>query len=693
MKVSKSKVNGSILSKIDIYGHIPTILYNGKLSFTSKYGGYMTLFVLASYALTIAFTVWRYFQRTSPETNVNQKFESNPVGFYLSKDTLQFALGLQKGDGSHFIDDSIFRTEAKFVFVEKQVVNGELQAKFSTIPLPLIRCSEANLDPAMFQNLDLPNMWCLQEYLTPLNKLKVTGVWESSEFGRLEVNFYRCKNKAGSTPCSSEEEIEKQLRNSYFAINYATQTSKTTDYENPVERYPASYFTSTSTGYTKYLIAYMQDNEIITESSLVGYSRPNVKKFESLSSFRVDISNFIREGEDYPDKLLEFVVRMQQMKVLTNRKYKNIYEYLAEFGGLAQVITLAGILLTFRMRKINMFMDLAEKIVVKEEAYQKLVEQTSNTAYEKALIAASKKDKSSTILGSHADKRKKASPNPLLTEDQPIRQDSFNSSRPRDHSPNGHSGKIPEEGNDRHSIRDATLNTCNLSKVGKSLASNKLKYSNPNTTTPSSQFQVDTPGNQEPRDLRKPEEAFRSEIEEASATEILKIISESKKIFRDEQRRFAVMKEQMGSIGCFELFLKGFMPCLTKNSKVESAVEIAQKHFYSKYDLLKIIEVIEEFDKLKSMLMTKEQKVLFDFIPATKLKYIEGKNRFTVIADHRRISVSDEATTQERQRQLIMKAFDSIKHQRDKSELDKNLLKCLAFLYNKGESSTNKQTP
>ena len=689
MKVSsRSKENGSLLSKIDIYGHTPTILYNGQLSFTSKYGGYMTLLVLVSYAMTIVFTVWRYFQRTSPETNVNQQFESNPAGFYLSKDSLPFALGLQKGDGSHFIDDSIYRTEAKFVYVEKQMVDGELQAKFSTIELPLVRCSEASLDPGLFQNLDLPNMWCLKEYLVPANKLKVTGVWESSEFGRLEVNFFRCKNKPGLAPCGSEEEIEALLRNSYFAINYATQTSKTTDYENPVQRYPASYFTSTSTGYTKYLIAYMQDNEIVTESSLIGYSEPNVRKFESLASFRVDISNFIREGEAYPDKLLEFVVRMQQMKVMTNRKYKNIYEYLAEFGGLAQVITLAGILLTFRMRKINMFMDLAEKIVVKEEAYQKLVEQTSNTAYEKALIAASKKDKSGTILGSHSERRPKGSSKPVLTEDVPIRQDSNNSSRSRSPS-KGDRRAIPEEGNDRNTVRDRTLNMCNLSKVGKSLIANKLKYSNPNTT-PSSNFQVDTPGNHQSRNADKADEAFQNDIEDASAAEILKIIRESKKMFKDEQRRFEVMKEQMDSIGCFNLFLKGFMPCLTKNSRVESAVEIAQKHFYSKYDLLKIIEVIEEFEKLKSMLMTKEQKVLFDFIPATKLKYIEGKNRFTVIADHRTISVSDDTTSQDRQRQLITKAFDSIKHQRDKSELDRNLLKCLAFLYHKYEPSTNK---
>jgi hypothetical protein len=79
--------------------------------------------------------------------------------------------------------------------------------------------------------------------------------------------------------------------------------AKASDFKNPKHRYPTSYFTSTSAEYTKYITQYMTDNEIVTDSSLVGYMEADSLKYTSTGYFQIDTANFVFEPNKYPESI------------------------------------------------------------------------------------------------------------------------------------------------------------------------------------------------------------------------------------------------------------------------------------------------------------------------------------------------------------------------------------------------------
>jgi len=307
---------------------------------------------------------------------VDRLFVKDPEGFVLNKDTLPFAFGIQDPNtAEHFIDESIYTVVAKHIKSYNDVVNGELIKKSEETILDLVPCSEVNMDLNYFNNLELSKMYCLKEFVENKKELRITGMWESDQYGRLEFWFERCK-----TNCKTNEEIDKKLKDSFFAVNYVNWNAKASDFKNPKHRYPTSYYASTSAEYTKYITQYMTDNEIVTDSSLVGYMEADSLKYTSTGYFQSDTANFVFEPNKYPNHFAMYLIRMDPNKLLISRKYKNIYDYLAEFGGMAQVVVLVGVILTFRLKKISMFLDLADKIIDKEEFYQRLVKEKSNEA-------------------------------------------------------------------------------------------------------------------------------------------------------------------------------------------------------------------------------------------------------------------------------------------------------------------------
>jgi len=275
--ISKRRTDSSVLRKIDIFGYSPKLNYFGNTTATSTFGGLATIMVGLCYASIFAFTIWRYFERSSPETNVDTLFVKDPEGFVLNKDTLPFAFGIQDPNtAEHFIDESIYTVVAKYRNSYKHVVNGVLISTSKETILPLVPCSEVNMDLSYFDNLELSQMYCLKEFAEKTKELKITGMFESDRYGRIEISFNRCK-----TNCKTNEEIDKKLKDGYFAVNYVNWNAKASDFKNPKHRYPTSYYTSTSAEYTKYISQYMTDNEIVTDSSLIGYMESESLKYTS----------------------------------------------------------------------------------------------------------------------------------------------------------------------------------------------------------------------------------------------------------------------------------------------------------------------------------------------------------------------------------------------------------------------------
>jgi hypothetical protein len=147
-------------------------------------------------------------------------------------------------------------------------------------------------------------------------------------------------------------------------MNFGIQSS---NYDNPIVYFPASFFTSTSSTYSKIMTLTMEDTELLTHSSLVGYAEPHSQKLTKVKNFNTDIT-YIDNDSNKVVNLLTAYIRMDRVKTQINRKYQMIYQYVAEFGGLFQTIGILAFIVTYKLSKTHFKVDLLKNTIEKNDA-------------------------------------------------------------------------------------------------------------------------------------------------------------------------------------------------------------------------------------------------------------------------------------------------------------------------------------
>ena len=762
----------NFLRKLDFYGYVPELLYRGESAHNTRYGGLISLVSVLGYLAITIFTVWRYFQREAPATNINQSYNPNPEGFVWDREKFPFAFGIQNPGYEHFIDDEVYTLDALYRKKIVTRVNGEKKEDWIDEMLPVIRCSQANLDLTYFDNIPLDTLFCIKEFVEPTNSLNLSGRFESDFFGRMEFQFKKCSPE--KSKCKNETVIGNLLRDSYFAIYYVDRVAKAPVYENPIEKFPRSQFTSTSIDYTKYLHFYLMTTKIETDASLVGYLQPEVISFQGTGYQLSDMSNLATAANPVlPEVFFNLVLRISTISTVVTRKYKNIYDYLAEFGGMSQVVAVAAIVLCFRMQRLNLLMDLAKRLISKEDLYQRLLEESTKTITQAGIDPDSPTSKESkfgkrqlknvddksgagpivkgrtkapkvvTALGPGTDKshgfsaysgfRNNPDSAPLKPPKENYKPGSPVSHELKPKHAQAHDGEdsmnmeVPEEGNDRQAVKEAYFfQENNLQKkstvTGQSSSGQTIELRNYRVSSPDAS---PDPAQHERTDKISQNNGIKT-IDEVTAKleespinkgaltftaksgftksvnyedcytpktrmtrETLDLIGPMKRVHREEHTRYQALKDEMSKISNWKIFLKGFFPCFVGKSRVTLVTEAVEKKVYSNYDFVRIIEAVEDLEKLKTMLMTPEQLLLFNLLPNQRMQFNQKEKRFTMVSKRRQHSMkepNDDENYFTRKRE-IEEAFEGLQLKEDKTELDKNLLKSLGFLVKQYDTS------
>ena len=344
-----------LIASCDLYGRSPNFLYDGRQSCRTFCGGGISILVFACQLLGVAFVVWRFFERASAETNINKIYVPDPEGFVLDKTTLPFAFSVQDSDSKRFIDREVYSAEVWYEVRTNKVVDGVLQSTFTKHPLETVACSELQLDPQYFRNLPLEDMHCIRELAHPEVQLRITGAWESSVFGALQILIKKCAGPG----CKSAAEIEAKLKRGFFAINYLNYAIQSTNYRQPVSKYPISYFTPISINFSKEVQFWLADTEIRTDDSIFGYVEPKSLKYTSVDSIVNELTGVTDLQGREPDHMLKLSFRMDSIKYSVSRVYLNLVQSLAELGGILKIIATASLLITVRLSSVLLKLDLA----------------------------------------------------------------------------------------------------------------------------------------------------------------------------------------------------------------------------------------------------------------------------------------------------------------------------------------------
>ena len=166
-----------------------------------------------------------------------------------------------------------------------------------------------------------------------------------------------------------------------------------------------------------------------------------------------------------------------------------------------------------------------------------------------------------------------------------------------------------------------------------------------------------------------------------SKASLLKRMQTSSKDMIAEKKRYDNTSEIIKSISGWKAFVYSYVPCLMKNSTTEAAFHLAQDDIFKRFDFVKMLDLMEDFQKLKRMVLTPDQLVLFTLVPGNKLSFTESSDEKTFkYLNHLDIVTGRDDNIENLTQNDIMSAFDRIYSQSTHSELDKNLLLILGFL-------------
>ena len=703
-----NKNKKGVLKKIDVFGYVPEILYNGESGFSSNYGGVVTLIVVFAYCLTMSFGLWRYFQRDSPETNVNRVYISDPVGFNVTIDSLPIAFGQQDVDGLHFIDPTVYTVTATYNRFVKYTKNGKIETDYGSYNISLTECSNLNLEKGMFKNLELENMWCFKDYTAQGVPLELTGVWESDVYGFINIRLNRCTGVGCKTP----KEIDDIIESGYFAANYINRETRTSHYENPVEKYPTSFFTTTSSFYRKSMQMRMANNELTTGNTLMSYLAPKTEEFCSVASLNTELTKFESDVTKKTPIYYDLVIRMDPLKNVTKRQYLTLYDYIADFGGLAQVITIIGLALTFRTKKHQLCVDLAKQICYREQKYQEVLsahkdnkgdEEYSMTQKSRAhpvIKVQSNKAGSKGHPGKTDNHKSQASTSHIKNQAEIYGVDKARQQKPRDDTRGRRRSEVtdnmdvPEDDGGAQQVRHAMLYTPPMLAKSKQTPIVKKKhgaYQEASKDEKKIEVQmaanidlIKTPENlSHSDDNAKPACSSDYQITKGTRPVVEDYIKSSTVNHRGEQNRYTDMKAKLKQINGWMVFLYSYFPCLTKKTNTTAVVEMVEKEVFGRYDLLKILDLYEEMKKFRFLLMTPDQRLLFDLIPSTKLALNNNtmKKTFTLTSHINQTNRQTEGETASSDYSSVLTAYQRILQQDSHSEMDRNLLRNLGFLY------------
>jgi len=582
-----------------------------------------------------------------------------------------------------------------------------------------------------FSNLDLASMYCLKELIEHSVDIEITGLFQSNVYGRLDVNVRRCNPITSNVTCASDDIIDFKMKGGYFALNFVNLATRVSNYSDPIEEYPSSFFTPLSPIYHKYIYMYMADNDLETDGSITGYLPPTVQKFSNLADVKTDLNKFADKGKTYPDVIATMVIRMDPVKTVTMRKYKKIYDYLADFGGISQVIAIFAVFMTFRMAKLYFFLDLAKRVTQQEEIYQRVLRECiANYEITKDAQLGEQGRIMVSFVGKHTAEKLSEKHSEIEHEDINVDLQN-NENLDSDQKPAGRAKTQTEESSDRspaekrQSVRLSEMNPSysvkrsELAKYRPPDAASKPTHSDhpqqvektrlhPSTARPgntkistpkftsiggssrdiggsgklifSSEGKGESKGDgkagKRPGILGAVRPKIKTPIKRGQTLHDL--IKTSLDVdYQGEVKRGTAIKKRLEDIGLCNMLIQGFFPCLAKKSRTHSILELIEQQFYSKYDFLNILFSLEELAKLKALLLNKEQHLLFEAVPSSKLNYVENEKKFMLTSELSSVSHNDKPTSE------ISSAYMKLLHSEHKSALDRNLISAFGFIYSR----------
>lgn len=254
-----------------------------------------------------------------------------------------FTVSVVDDESLAYADESIFTIIAKNVFMSS---NDEGGYEFDHIENKALHlCTEKDFpsDPNVFDSLGLNNSYCLDD-----NHFETYGYWDEPQLAYFSLELYICDNLTSPVVCKTPEEISQFFVMKYFNLVYAGIKADVENYTNPIStKYRNDYkliepkFNKMMNIFLKTVTVNSDDGWIFahnTEISDIGYD-------SSETDFSFLQNSTSSSGENPAIFTCDFYSARAYQSI--TRTYQKISEVFANVGGLMSFLIVCGFALTY----------------------------------------------------------------------------------------------------------------------------------------------------------------------------------------------------------------------------------------------------------------------------------------------------------------------------------------------------------
>ena len=615
-------------SLIDCFAAGVELTIKGNKKSPTVLGGVLTLFTLSILIIIFVIYIKNVIHHLNPELNVHEKYSTYSHDLVINEYTFPIGWTLTANDNIGIDKSTYFKYKVILFHGSTNNILEETELEYEV-------CESGKHFPLIsnqYNDGGFTHVYCLKN-----KNITLSGSWNEEYISYISIRMKYCNKydgifyKDNQSKCASYEEVNDYLKNNELFLNilYMDSVFHPFDYKNPIKNVLGSAYTSISLGISKIYELYLQPNYLITDDGLI-FSNNNSK---NVITTNVYVNDFTQYNHDRNDSFIgEIGIYTGKKYGETKRIYSKIHTILANVGGVANFLLIFFRLFCYPFSIIKRDEAILNEIfefdfdrnkqtggLINDKRRSSLVK-IKNLFASSGLIKIKKTKKLnqrknifSTKKGFHIELKKNDSKE-NLNDNLENKIDAMNISLHKDSS----------------SLSSSTLSNKKIIKTsgsydGNLIIENALKYYNSDIF---SDEEIEEPNNIS---------SWTEPDVKINYSEIIEKIEKDKEFEKEKIRRKKLAKKQKKSLNelfnlldtkkdhnelhfrLFEVILlifNKFCVCC-RNSKFKDKLLLYRRSNYTiqdYIDLTFIIKKLEEFDKLKYILLTNEQLAMFNFI-------------------------------------------------------------------------------
>lgn len=330
-----------LLFLVDKFGLTVGMNVSGKDKSKTRLGGLCSLLFYGFLLWALITSSKDLFAKTNPSSVTSQSINPNPSPIMISPETFPIAFQIQASRLLNFetyINKSIYTLKVYLEITENTVLaDGSYDQVVTRKEIVTEQCTNEHFGSAMGSQYELlfaQPVNCIAFDQPELDKIELAGGFDTALSKIIIAEMHMCDSSTSST-CADNDTMQLYLSGGYVNILYNGIAVDPNNYSNPNTGFQDYYYTMISpVNYHEVWIG-VGHIEIITDS---GWLTDNIKTLD-FSATQKTSEGMI--STPHPDKILASVaIQLSTSEVYHYRTYKKVQDVLAEIGGLTDFVLL-----------------------------------------------------------------------------------------------------------------------------------------------------------------------------------------------------------------------------------------------------------------------------------------------------------------------------------------------------------------